>query len=239
MIKAVFLDFYGTLVRFDPPAESIQAQACAAHGLQVDAQTILQAYTAADEYMAQENARSLVWRRPTAQRDAFFAEYECRLLAAAGHEVPLTTAASIWRQVNETPKGLWLYEDALPTIHGLREAGLTTGIITNMDTDIGDILHGLGIRELIDLWVTSGETGSGKPHRQIFDAALAKAGVSPAEALHVGDHYEGDFLGAKGAGLHALFLSRSPVDLANHDATVSTLLEVIPYMRRNGVLAAP
>jgi putative hydrolase of the HAD superfamily len=237
MIKAVFLDFYGTLVRFDPPAESIQAQACAAHGLHVDPRAILKAYPVADEYMAQENARSLVWRRPEAERDAFFAEYERRLLAAAGLDVPLSTSAGIWKQVNETPKGLWLYDDALPTIHALREAGLTTGVITNMDTDIGDTLHALGVRKLMDLWVTSGEAGSGKPHRQIFDAALAKAGVSPAEALHVGDHYEGDFLGAKKAGLHALFLSRSPVDAANHEATVSTLLEVIPHMRRKGLLS--
>ena len=43
MIKAVFLDFYGTLVRFDPPAEGIQAKACADHGLQLDAQAILRA----------------------------------------------------------------------------------------------------------------------------------------------------------------------------------------------------
>ncbi|MDA1215357.1 MAG: HAD family hydrolase [Chloroflexi bacterium] len=236
MVKAVFLDFYGTLVRFDPPAEGIQANACANHGLQLDAQAILRAYPVADEYLAQENARSLVWRRPEADRDTFFAEYERRLLAAAGHEVSLATAASIWKQVNETPKGLWLYEDALPAIHALRDAGLTTGIITNMDTDIGDTLYSLGIRELIDLWVTSGDVGSGKPHRPIFDAALAKAEVSATEAMHVGDHYEGDVLGARGAGLRALFLSRNAVDTTNDNATISTLLEIIPYIQRNGLL---
>jgi putative hydrolase of the HAD superfamily len=237
MIKAVFLDFYGTLVRFDPPAEGIQANACAGHGLQIDTQAILRAYPVADEYMAQENARNLVWRRPEADRDAFFAEYERRLLAAAGHEVSLATAASIWKQVNEAPKGLWLYDDALPAIHALRDAGLTTGIITNMDTDIGDTLYGLGIRNLIDLWVTSGEVGSGKPRRPIFDAALAKAGVPATEAMHVGDHYEGDVLGARGAGLHALYLSRNAADTTNDDTIIPTLLEIIPYIQRNGLLS--
>jgi putative hydrolase of the HAD superfamily len=237
MIKAVFLDFYGTLVRFDPPAECIQASACADHGLQLDPQVILSAYPVADEFMAQENASSVVWQRPEADRDAFFAEYERRLLAAAGHKVTLATAARIWKQVNETPKGLWLYEDALPAIHALRGAGLTTGIITNMDKDIGGALHNLGIRGLIDLWVTSGEVGSGKPHRPIFDAALSKAKVPATEAMHVGDHYEGDVLGARAAGLLALYLSRNAVKITNDGTIIPTLLEIIPYIQRNGLLS--
>jgi putative hydrolase of the HAD superfamily len=236
MIKAVFLDFYGTLVRFDPPAEGIQAMACAAHGLQVDSHAILRAYPVADQFMAQENARSLVWQRPEAERNAFFAEYEHRLLAAAGHDVPSATAASIWKHVNETPKGMRLYEDALPAIQSLRDAGLITGIITNMDSNIGDILQVLGIRELIDLWVTSGEVHSGKPHHPIFNAALAKAGVPPAEALHVGDNYEGDVLGAREVGIHALFLSRDAANETNDGATISTLLGIIPQIKRKGLL---
>ena len=236
MIKAVFLDFYGTLVRFDPPVEDIQAMACAAHGLQVDSQVLLRAYPVADEFMAQENSRSLVWQRSEAERTAFFAEYEQRLLAAAGCNISSVKAASIWKQVNETPKGLGLYGDALPTMQSLKDAGLITGIITNMNSDMGDILQVLKIRELIDLWVTSGEVRSGKPHRPIFEAALAKAGVSPAEALHVGDSHEGDGLGAKGAGIHALFLSRDADNEIADDATISTLLEIIPQMQRKGLL---
>jgi len=56
--------------------------------------------------------------------------------------------------------------------------------------------------------VTSGEVGRPKPAQEIFDAALALAGVAPSEAVHVGDSLEHDVLGAWAAGIPAVLLRR-------------------------------
>ena len=52
--------------------------------------------------------------------------------------------------------------------------------------------------------VFSNEFGVSKPHPSIFEHTLeALGGVSPAEALHVGDLEELDVEGARRAGLHS------------------------------------
>ena len=43
-----------------------------------------------------------------------------------------------------------------------------------------------------------------KPSPAIFDRALARAGVAPDEALHVGDHPRKDVDAARARGLHAI-----------------------------------
>jgi FMN phosphatase YigB (HAD superfamily) len=50
--------------------------------------------------------------------------------------------------------------------------------------------------------------GSDKPHPPIFHTALKRAGVPPSEALHVGDQYRIDVVGAQGVGIQALLLDR-------------------------------
>ncbi len=235
MIKAVFLDFYGTLVRFDPDAEVIQADACAREGLTVSTERLTQGYAVADAYMAQESAKGLLWGRPEPERQAFFAEYERRLLEAAGLDVSLEVAAAVWRRVDATNRGLALFEDALPALEELRGAGLITGIISNMERDMGALLDGLGLRNRLDLWVASNEVGSGKPSAPIFQAALAKAGVPAHEALHVGDQYDSDVVGARGVGINALLLDRRGAAPPPPDTSVvSTLRGVIQYVRGEG-----
>ena len=237
MIKAVFLDFYGTLVRFDPPAEAIQAQACAAEGLTIATEAVARAYPSADAYMAQENARSLVSKRPPLERDAFFTEYERRLLAAAGLAVSASVAAKVWQRVSEADKRLALYEDALPALDGLRGAGLVTGIISNIGRDLDSLVEGLGLRDRLDVWVGIADAGVGKPHAPIFEAALAKAGALAHEALHVGDQYDSDVVGATGAGMHPLLLDRGgSAPPPPGCPVVRSLREVLPHITANGLL---
>lgn len=238
MIKAVFLDFYGTMARWTPAAEAIQARACEAEGFRVSEEALAGGYPAADAYMSTENARSPMPSRPEAERQAVFAEYERRLLEAAGVDVPLETARRIWERVNGTPKELELYDDARPALEELVGAGLKTGVISNMGPNLHDLIERLGLRHLLHATVTSSEAGMGKPHPAIFQAALAKANVAPHEAIHVGDDYRGDVAGAQNAKMHALLLARQELVTAPGDcAVIKTLREVLPYLRSHQHLA--
>ena len=47
-----------------------------------------------------------------------------------------------------------------------------------------------------------------KPHREIFDEALRVSGCTPGEVIHIGDSYDTDVVGARGAGISPVLLLR-------------------------------
>ena len=239
MLRAVFFDFYGTLAGWQSGGERIQAQAARAEGLAVDEALLGAGYRAADAYLAEQNAVSPVSRRTAAERDAVFAEYERRLLAEAGAQPDAATAMRVWRRVDAAPKQFTAYDDALPTLTALRALGVTTGVISNMGGGLDAHLEEVGLLAAVDAAVSSGEVGIGKPHAPIFSAALTRAGVAAAEALHVGDSYSGDVLGAQGAGMEAVFLDRDGAEVAPAGCEViRTLSAVVPLVQARGLSGA-
>ena len=239
MIRAVFLDFYGTLARWTPAREAIQAEACAAEGLQVGEEALAKGYVIADAFMAEENAKAPIPSRTEAERQRVLAEYERRLLVTAGIAVPMATAGRIWDRVNNAPKELLLYDDALPSLRELSWSGLITGVISNMGSNLLAIMKGLSLHQVTQFSATSSEAGVSKPHAGIFRLALAKAGVKPEEALHVGDDYQGDVVGARSSGMHALFLARNGSEGHPEECSmIETLHEVLPYLHRHGHLGS-
>ena len=130
MIKAVFLDLYGTLAQFHPSREDVQAQACQSLGIQATHEGLSRGYTLADEYMEQENAgRVPLACRSGGERQDFFARYEQLLLKGAGVEMDLETAGRVWEQVQHIPYGMALFHDVLPALDMLKLQGLTLGAV--------------------------------------------------------------------------------------------------------------
>jgi HAD superfamily hydrolase (TIGR01549 family) len=234
MIRAVFLDFYGTLAGWQPAGAQIQQEAAAAEGLTVDAAAIDMAYPTANAFMDSENAIRRIAARTEAERGEFFARYEQLLLATAGHDVSREYADRVWRRVRDTPKRLGLYPDSLPAVQALAADGRTVGVISNMGTELHQMIEELGLAAHVSVTVSSGEVGVSKPHPAVFQAALDRAGVAADEALHVGDGYESDAMGARNAGIHPLLLIREAGIHAPADCpTVRSLTEVLPYVTEN------
>ncbi len=210
MIRAVFFDFYGTLADW-PTAEALQQAAAAAEGITIEQAPIAAAYRTANAYMDEENAKRPVQQRTQQERDAFFAEYERRLLADAGApDVSPDVAARIWQRVRGAPEELTLFPDAKAALAELRALGLTLGVISNMGLELDGLLERLGIGEYVAVRSTTGSAGVSKPHPRIFRFALAQAGVRPAEAVHIGDSIPADVKGARGAGITPVFVQRTP-----------------------------
>ena len=94
------------------------------------------------------------------------------------------------------------------TTHALLEAlrgrELRLGLVSNA-FDPGWLLHRdleqMGIAERIDFAVFSSEIGKRKPHPEIFERALEALGVSPEEAMFVGDRLYEDVRGAGEVGM--------------------------------------
>ena len=81
-------------------------------------------------------------------------------------------------------------------------------MISNLRQDMGALCKRLGLDSYLDFAVTSAEAGAEKPHAPVFEAALKRAGVRAEEALHVGDQYGADVLGARAVGMAAVLLDR-------------------------------
>ena len=71
MIKAIFFDFYNTLVRFWPPLPQIQHAACQNLGIRVPAENLARGYAIADLYFNDENHRRPLGDRTSEDRPSF------------------------------------------------------------------------------------------------------------------------------------------------------------------------
>jgi len=208
MIKAVFFDFYNTLVRFWPPVEMIQMAVCREVGLTVTLEGVRSGYVLADVYFNSENARLALADRSREARDDFFSNYETIILKGAGIEASPQLALSIWKLTGLIPKNFTLFHDTLPTLVELHKSGYLVGLLSNVNQELDPLLHELGMEPYIDVSITSKEVGAQKPDPPIFLEALDRLGLQPYEALHVGDQYQSDVLGAKGVGITPVLLDR-------------------------------
>lgn len=209
MIKAVFLDFYNTLARFQPAKEELQIIACESVGVYPTLEGILDGYNIADAHMDRENSLAIpLANRSVDQQREFFSRYQQLILQGAGIEVNIDVAAQIWEALTRLPYGLALYGDVLPALEILKSKGITLAILSNINRDLAKLSRELGLGSYIDFIVTSGEVGLGKPHPLIFSVALERAGVESHEAFHVGDSYLSDVKGARSAGIFPLLLTR-------------------------------
>lgn len=208
MIKAVFFDFYNTLVQYWPPLDEIQQASCKELGLTVPKEGIRRGYALADEYMSTENSKIPLAERTVGERDLFFAEYERLVIKGAGVDVTLRLAEEVWQMAIQVPKDFDLFEDVLPGLELLKKRGIILGVISNLRRDMGGLCEQLGLSPYLDFCVTSADAGAEKPHAPIFLAALKRARIEPGEAVHLGDQYNSDVQGARAVGITPVLMDR-------------------------------
>ena len=106
-----------------------------------------------------------------------------------------------------TLAGVWRLEPgALELLQDLRQAGFPLGIISNFDLRLREILKHVGVLDLFEQIIVSSQVGAEKPSPRIFEEALRRFAVAPAELLHVGDEEKADGEGARALGMQAFIL---------------------------------
>ena len=214
MITTVFFDLYNTLVRFDPPPEYLQQEACRNLGIDIEVELVRQGYILADRLMAEQNAIVPINMLSREDRRDFFGKYERIILRASGIEVTVPEALDIFRVVQRLSKGLAILPDTFPCLRELKHQGISVGLITNMDEtirgrgDVDSLCKDLGIRQFFDVIVTSTSAGVAKPDPVIFQMGIDAVGARASESVHVGDQLLSDVQGAEGAGMIPVLLDR-------------------------------
>jgi putative hydrolase of the HAD superfamily len=101
-----------------------------------------------------------------------------------------------------------LFPDALSLLHYLSNKGYHLHLITNgFDETQHSKLKYAGIAGFFGKVITSERSNSLKPHKAIFDYALAQTGAVADTSIMIGDNMEVDILGAKNAGLDSIFVN--------------------------------
>ena len=113
-------------------------------------------------------------------------------------------------------------DGALDTLSTLARS-YTLGALTNGNADF----MRLGLDRYFSFGFTAADVGASKPHRAMFDAALARTGISADAAVHIGDHPIDDVQGARDVGMHTIWFNpdgaSDPVDAS---AQVGRLQEI-------------
>ncbi len=102
----------------------------------------------------------------------------------------------------------YVYEETLPTLSQLHQAGIRLGVLSNFDSRLYPVLKALNLADFFDSVTISTHTGYAKPDPEIFQLALSTHQLAPNQAWHVGDSWSEDVLGAAAAGLGAIWLNR-------------------------------
>jgi HAD superfamily hydrolase (TIGR01549 family) len=111
---------------------------------------------------------------------------------------------------SQTQSNWFVEDDAAPTLEALRAEGLRLGAVSNGADDLNaqQLVEKAGLREYLDLVLSSAAFGLRKPHPAIFQAALDHFGASAESAAMVGDSYEADIVGAHALGLKTVWVTR-------------------------------
>ncbi len=133
-----------------------------------------------------------------------------RTLAAGFAQVGYARDAALlvasFREQFCDPTGWVVFDDTVPSLESLREAGLRHVIVSNHMPELPDLVDALGIGSYVDAVICSASFGHEKPHPAIYQAAVEA--TDGAAQLMVGDNPVADVQGALDVGLDAVLVRR-------------------------------
>jgi putative hydrolase of the HAD superfamily len=109
----------------------------------------------------------------------------------------------------------------------LRALGLTLVVASNANGTVAAHFERIGLASAFDLILDSHDVGIEKPDPAFFAHGLRAIGVRAEDALHVGDFYAIDVVGARAAGLQAWLLDPAGVNTDRDCPRFPTLAAIV------------
>jgi putative hydrolase of the HAD superfamily len=132
--------------------------------------------------------------------------------ATGGVNPALVVAAGVVAYHDTKFRGIDPFEDVVPLMEALHDAGIIIGVITHgLTVKQAEKILRLGLVRLIDpaAIFISDQVGISKPNPKLYATALKRMGLEPSEALYVGDNLEHDVAPAKSLGMHTAWSTRA------------------------------
>jgi putative hydrolase of the HAD superfamily len=211
----VLFDIDGTLLN---DAAATRAGAAALHasvGADHELEEFLATWTAALDHHFDRYLRGEI---------AFVEQRRARIRDALARPLDDPTADAVFDIYARAYEQSWsLYADVAPCLEAL--AAHRLGVVSNGPAaQQRSKLERTGIADRFEHVIVSEEASASKPDAAIFLLACEAFGTAPSDVVYVGDRYDTDALGARGAGLAGVWLDRAG-ELAPEHAppTIATL----------------
>lgn len=201
--RAIFFDAGGTLIDLHPPREVLFRDIMQDLGFTLSPEASARAFEGTEEWF--EERSGLYQEDP----ERFWREWYETLLSKAGFPEKAGEFAPLVAEEFRRRLALRPIDDVIETLEYLRRLDLVVGVVSNWDKALPEILKKAGLSKYLDFVIASEAVGVSKPDPRIFQIALEIAGAPPEEALHVGDLYEYDVVGARSAGITPVLIDRS------------------------------
>jgi putative hydrolase of the HAD superfamily len=201
-VRAVLLDFYGTLARNADPTFEID-EVLAKRG-----------------YRLPDGLRDQMWNGDldgiehvdqSRSREHYTAWQQQRLLALlteadvhpGEHDVIVAEL-----EAGRGNRALRAYPEVPETLRALRAKGLRLAICSNWDWDLESAVAEAGLEGSVDVLVSSAWAGARKPHPRIFRRTLEQLELGPRDVAFVGDTWGPDVDGPRALEMCAIYLER-------------------------------
>jgi putative hydrolase of the HAD superfamily len=210
--EVLFLDVGDTLIRAHPSWAGVYAIGLAEAGIDVDEQAL--------ETALREATQTGAWSFEgpfEATAEASFErikEFDAGVLAALGHPDLPDEVFQLIESAFERRSSWFVFPDVQPVVEALAAAGIRMAIVSNWLWGAPELLHDLELARHFETLVISARVGYQKPHAGIFEHALEQMVVAPARAMHVGDNYQADVIGARKLGITPVLIDRRSEDPA-------------------------
>jgi HAD superfamily hydrolase (TIGR01509 family) len=204
-VDLLCLDAGNTVVFLD---HARLASLCERHGFPTSARALERAEGQMKLALERGEELDVAWSRTDVPAARGWGKTVATILAAAGlpRERLPSMLDSFWPEHcrlnlwSRVPSGL---VEALLLV---RAAGVRVAVVSNSEGMLEALLADLGLMPGLDLVIDSGVVGIEKPDPRIFRIALDRFGVPPGRALHLGDNFATDVLGARAAGLRVALI---------------------------------
>ena len=100
------------------------------------------------------------------------------------------------------------YSEVRDMLTALKASGYMVGALSNGNAEIGRT----PLAQWFDFQYNADTVGTAKPHPLMFEKALAHAGVTAAETVHIGDHPINDVKAAKALGIKTIWVNPEDLD---------------------------
>ena len=201
--KAFFFDFGDTLASTDPPFIFIIAMAMRRSVFDITDREFEAEYVKAD-YRLFLKHKEMGRISPREHREWFFPILYESLTPIADIE---SFRESVRREMNEIGFSRSPIPGAAELLDFLKGKGYLLAVISNNDGYTEEKCEEVGIRRYLDFIFDSTKLDMVKPDRRIFKFAAEKMGISPSDAVHIGDMYGTDVMGALNAGSDVIWFN--------------------------------
>jgi putative hydrolase of the HAD superfamily len=246
-IRAVFFDVGFTLLAPHPSIVDIVLDVCQRRGTPLARAAVAKQLPQAEAHLRRTaRADPWTWGDEVAITDIWQGYFTTLLRPClnGASEAEIAERAREVRVVFDQASSYALYPDVRPVLGAIKARGMTMGVISDWGIGLGLILRHHDLVQYFDFAVVSAMLRRAKPDPALFQTALQRADAIPDYALHIGDSYPLDVLGARAAGITPVLLDRRrKLDPAALDCLVVTdlfgLLDLLEIPRPTPPRAEP